>query len=85
VQHNAFNSGIKLQSEVAGARVMVISTAESPMMIRAQSKYPNDNVLCLPLYGWGDAYDPSASIKGGGHAVDASMLQMLHHTEIITV
>jgi hypothetical protein len=35
------------------------------MLIRAQAKYPNDHVLCLPIYGWGDHYDPSASIRGG--------------------
>jgi hypothetical protein len=66
---NAFNSGIKLQSGVVGADAMVKSTAEClktrQMMMRAQAKYPNESVLCLPLYGWGDDYDPSASIKGG--------------------
>jgi hypothetical protein len=66
---NALNSGMKLQSEVVDADAMVKSTAESlkmrQMMIRAQAKYPNESVLCLPLYGWGDDYDPSASIKGG--------------------
>jgi hypothetical protein len=66
---NAFNSGMKLQSEIVGDDVMVESTAEClkmrKMMIRAQAKYPNENVLCLPLYGRGDDYDPSVSIKGG--------------------
>jgi hypothetical protein len=60
---------MKLQSEVVGAGAMVKSTAEClkmrQMMIRAQAKYPNESVSCLPLYGWGDDYDPSASIKGG--------------------
>jgi hypothetical protein len=60
---------MKLQSEVVGADIMVKSTTEClkmrQMLIRAQAKYPNKNVLCLPLYGWGDDYDPSVSIKGG--------------------
>jgi hypothetical protein len=62
---NAFNS-VKLQSEIVGDDAMVKSTAQClkmrQMMIRAQAKYPNESVL---LYGWGDDYDPSASIKGG--------------------
>jgi hypothetical protein len=66
---NAFNGGEKLQIEVVGADDMVKTTAESlkmrQMIIRAQAKYPNESLLCLPLYGWGDNYDPSASIKGG--------------------
>jgi hypothetical protein len=64
---NAFNSGMKLQSEVMGDDAMVKSEYLNmrQMMIRAQAKYPNESVLCLPLYGWGDNYDPAASIKGG--------------------
>jgi hypothetical protein len=60
---------MKLKSEVVGVDAMVKSTAECfkmrQMMIRAQAKYPNKSVLCLPLYEWGDDYDPSACIKGG--------------------
>jgi hypothetical protein len=60
---------MKLQSELVGADAMVKSTAEClkmrQMMIRAQAKYPIESVLCLPLYGWGDDYDTSESIKGG--------------------
>jgi hypothetical protein len=60
---------MKLQSEVVGADAMVKSTAEClkmrQMMIRAQANYPNESVLCIPLYGWGDDYDPSVSIKVG--------------------
>jgi hypothetical protein len=67
---NAFNSGMKLPSEAVGYNKTVRTTSESlrlrNMMIRAQVKYPNDHVLCLPIYGWGDDYDPYASIKGEG-------------------
>jgi hypothetical protein len=67
---NAFNSGMKLPSEAVGYDKTARTTAESlmlrKMIIRFQSKYPNDHVLCLPIYGWGDDYYPSASIKGGG-------------------
>jgi hypothetical protein len=66
---NAFNSGMKLTSETVGYDKTVRTAAESlrlrNMMIRAQAKYPKDHVLCLLIYGWGDDYDPSASINGG--------------------
>jgi hypothetical protein len=35
------------------------------MLHRTQKNYPNENVLCLLIYGRGDDYNPSASIKGG--------------------
>jgi hypothetical protein len=61
---------MKIPSEAVGYDKTARTTAESlrlrNMMIRAQAKYPNDHVLCLPIYGWGEEYDPSASIKGGG-------------------
>jgi hypothetical protein len=64
---NAFNSEMKIQSEVVGDDTMVKSTAEClktrQMITRSQAKYPNENVFYLPLFGSGDDYDPSASIK----------------------
>jgi hypothetical protein len=69
IQVNAFNSGMKLSCETVGDDVMVGSTAESlkmrNMLVRDHDNYPNHSVLCLPIYGWGDDYDPSASIKDG--------------------
>jgi hypothetical protein len=69
IQVNAFNSGMKVSCETVGDDVMVGSTAESfkmgNMLVRAHAKYPNNSVLCLPIYGWVDDYNPSASIKGG--------------------
>jgi hypothetical protein len=66
---NAFFSGMKIPTEdmLVGKSV---STTDGCFMLqemlhRSQEKYLNENVLCLPLYGWGDDYDPSASIKGG--------------------
>jgi hypothetical protein len=66
---NAFFSGMKIPSEDMLVGTSVSTTAGCFMLRKmlywAQEKYPNENVLCLPLYGWGDDYDPSASIKGG--------------------
>jgi hypothetical protein len=66
---NAFFSGMKIPSEDMLVGTSVSTTAGCFMLRkilhRAQEKYPNDNVMCLPLYGWGDDYASSASIKGG--------------------
>jgi hypothetical protein len=66
---NAFFSGMKIPSEDMLVGTSVSTTAGCfmlrKMLHRAQEKYTNENVLCLPLYEWGDDYDPLASIKGG--------------------
>jgi hypothetical protein len=63
---NDFYSGMKIPSEDMCKDKSVSTTAEClklrKMLHRAQNKYPNENLLQLLLYGWGDAYDPSASI-----------------------
>jgi hypothetical protein len=66
---NAFFSGMKIPSEYMLVSTIVSTTTGCfmlrKMLHRSQEKYPNENVLCLPLYEWGDDYDPSDSIKGG--------------------
>jgi hypothetical protein len=65
----ALFSGMKIPSEDMLVGKSVSTTAGCFMLQKmlhwAQEKYPNENVLCLLLYGWGDDYDPSDSIKGG--------------------
>jgi hypothetical protein len=71
---NAFYSGMKIPSEDMCKDKSVSTTAKClmlrEMLDRAQQKYPNNNILFIPLYGWDDDYDPSASIKGGRVSCD---------------
>jgi hypothetical protein len=65
---NAFFSGMKIPSEDMLVGKSVSTTAGCfmlrKMLHRSQEKYPNENVMCSPLDGWEDYYDPSDSIEG---------------------